>query len=107
MVIAAVLLAAAAVVWFFWANPLSVEEFWTSIGYQIVDDGSIQVTWAVDLDDGQLAHCAIAAENSAQAIVGWKVVDVTGTADPTVERTDTIRTTEQADTGLAYRCWLA
>ncbi len=95
----------AALVWVVWAQPWSVNEFWKSTGYVVVDDRSIEVTWEVTLADGEPAQCALAAQNPAHAMVGWKVVDVVGTATPTQQLTETIRTTELADTGLAYRCW--
>ena len=107
IIAAAVILVAAAVVWFLWANPLSDQQFWKSTGYAIIGDSAIDITWNVTLGPGETAQCALAAENSAGAIVGWKVVEVTGTDNPTEQLTETVRTTEPAVTGLAYRCWLA
>jgi len=106
VIVAAAALVAAALAWFIWANPLSVQEFWRSSGYRIEGDRAIEVTWEVTLDEGQTADCAIAAQNEADSIVGWKVFRVIGTAALNQSLTETIRTTERADTGLAYRCWL-
>lgn len=106
IVVAAGVLVVAAVVWLLWAQPWSVQEFWKSTGYRVIDDRSIQVTWNVTLAEGQTAHCALAAQNAMHAIVGWRVVDVVGTEVPTQLLVETVRTTEVADTGFAYRCWL-
>jgi len=104
--IAGGVLALAAIVWAVWAQPWSIGDFWKSTGYQVVDDRTIDVTWNVTLGDGEAARCAIAAQNPVHAIVGWKVVEVVGTELPTRQLTERLRTTERADTGLAYRCWL-
>lgn len=106
VVIAAVVLAVAAAVWLVWAQPWSVQTFWKSMGYQIIDDRTIAVNWSVTLGEGETASCALAAQNPARAIVGWKVVEVVGTELPTQLLSEQIRTTEPADTGLVYRCWL-
>jgi len=106
VVVTASVLVVAAVVWLFWAQPWTVQEFWKTTGYRIVDDRAIEITWNVTLGDGQDAKCALAAQNEMDAIVGWKVVDVVGAAEPTQQLTETVRTTTPADTGLAYRCWL-
>ncbi len=107
IVVAAVVLFAAAIGWVDGANPLSVEQYWKTTGYRIVDDSAIDITWNITLGPGETAHCAVAGENAAGAIVCWKVVGATGTDDPTQQLTEAIRTTEPAVTGLAYRCWLA
>ena len=106
IVIAGAVLGVLALVWLVWAQPWSTQMFWKSTGYRIIDGGSIAVTWSVTLGDGEAAQCAVAAQNVARAIVGWKVVDVVGTDQPTRQHSAEIRTTEPPDTGLIYRCWL-
>lgn len=106
VVVAAGVLALAALVWLLWAQPWSAQEFWKSTGYRILDDRAIDITWTVTLAEGEEAKCALSAENARHAIVGWKVIDVVGTAIPTQALVERVRTTELADTGLAYRCWL-
>jgi len=106
VVVAAAALVVAGLVWLVWAQPWSAQTFWKSTGYRLVDDRAIDVTWAVTLGEGERAKCAIAAQNLVHAIVGWKVVEVVGTGQPTQQLGERIRTTEAADTGLAYRCWL-
>ena len=106
VVVTAGVLVVAAVVWLLWAQPWTVSEFWKSTGYVIVDERAIEITWNVTLGEGQTAQCALAAQNDLRAIVGWKVVEVVGVAEPTQQLTETVRTTGLSDTGLAYRCWL-
>lgn len=106
VVIAIAVLVVAAVVWLVWAQPWSTQTFWKSTGYQIIDDRTIAVNWSVTLGEGETAMCAVAAQNPASAIVAWKVVEVVGTEQPTQAFSEQIRTTELADTGLVYRCWL-
>ncbi|OJX71275.1 MAG: hypothetical protein BGO95_09550 [Micrococcales bacterium 73-13] len=106
VVVTAGVLVVAAVVWLFWAQPWTAQEFWRSTGYRILDDRTVEVAWSVTLAEGQSASCAIAAQNEVHAIVGWRVVEVVGAAQPTRALTETVRTTEPAQVGLAYRCWL-
>jgi hypothetical protein len=106
IVVTAGVLVVAAVVWLFWAQPWTEADFWKSTGYEVVNDQAIDITWNVTLSEGQTAQCALAAQDDLHAIVGWKVVNVVGVADPTQQLTETVRTTAPADVGLAYRCWL-
>jgi len=93
-------------VWLFWAQPWTVGEFWKSTGFHVVDDRTTQVTWEITLGEGQHAKCALAVQDELHAIVGWRVVDVVGKAQPTQQLVEPVRTTKVGDTGLAYRCWL-
>jgi len=104
--LSAIAIVALAVLWFVWANPLTVKEFWKTVAYRAVDDRTVEVTWEVTLGPGERSRCAIAAENGASAIVGWTTVEVAGVATPTQQVSAQVRTTELAMTGLVYRCWL-
>lgn len=106
VIVSAVALGVAAVVWLLWAQPWSTNAFWETTGYRIIDDRTIAVTWSATLAEGQPAHCAVAAQNPAHAIVGWKIVEIVGTDVPTQLLSEPVRTTEPAVTGLVYRCWL-
>lgn len=75
-------------------------------GYQIVGDTAVEVRWNFTADPGTPARCAVQALNESFGIVGWKVVDVPAADAITREFTETVLTTEQAVTGLIYRCWL-
>jgi len=106
VVVAVAVIVAIAAGWLVWAQPWSVQTFWKGGGYEIVDDRTVAVKWSVTLGEGESARCAIAAQNVVHAIVGWKTVDVVGTELPTQQLSELLRTTEPADAGLVYRCWL-
>ena len=50
--------------------------------------------------------CALQAQNSTFAIVGWTIVDVPASDRRVRTLGADVRTTELAVTGLIYRCWL-
>lgn len=106
IIVTAAVITVLALVWLVWAQPWSTPAFWKSTGYRIVDDRTIAITWSVTLAEDETAQCAVAAQNVVHAIVGWKVVEVAGESQPTQQLSEQIRTTEPADTGLVYRCWL-
>lgn len=75
-------------------------------GYELIDDSTVTVMWNFNVPENTDARCAVQALNSTFAIVGWKVVDVPASDLRNRALTETIRTTEQAVSGLIYRCWL-
>ena len=75
-------------------------------GFEIVDDSTVTVRWQFNVPENTDARCAVQALNSTFAIVGWKVVDVPASDQRNRALSETIRTTEQAVSGLIYRCWL-
>ena len=77
------------------------------IGHTIVDDANVSVTWALSVPAGTAVSCAIQAQNEAHGIVGWKIVQLPASDRFTRQFTENVRTTQQAVTGLIYRCWLA
>lgn len=92
------------VVWVGVLGPSSALEV-RDIGY--VDEGEqVSVTWALSVDPGRSASCAVHALNGTHAIVGWRVVEVPPSTERTRQFTETVRVTEPAVTGLIYRCWL-
>jgi hypothetical protein len=76
------------------------------LGYQVDGDSAVEVRYEVTMDAGQTASCALEALNSDFGIVGWKVVQIPASATGTRQFRETLRTSEQAVTGLIYRCWL-
>jgi uncharacterized protein DUF4307 len=76
------------------------------LGYVLDGDSAIEVRYEVTMDAGQTASCALEALNSDFGIVGWKVVDIPASDRGTRQFRETLRTSEQAVTGLIYRCWL-
>jgi hypothetical protein len=75
-------------------------------GYQVHDDSSVTVRWNLTVDPGMPTSCALQALNSRFGVVGWKVIEVPPSDARTRTLTEDLRTTELAETGLIYRCWL-
>jgi Domain of unknown function (DUF4307) len=75
-------------------------------GHDILSDSEVAVRWEFSAPPGSTARCAVQALNSTFGIVGWKVFEIDASTDRTRTFTETVRTTEQAVTGLIYRCWL-
>ena len=107
------ILAAAGVVavvgaWVLWVGLLGPSASLGSrdLGYVLDGDSAVEVRYEVTMDAGQTASCALEALNSDFGIVGWKVVDIPASDRGTRQFRETVRTSEQAVTGLIYRCWL-
>ncbi|HET8956898.1 MAG TPA: DUF4307 domain-containing protein [Microcella sp.] len=76
------------------------------LGYRDLTDTSITVAWEVSVAPGTEVSCAVQALNANFGIVGWRVVDLGASDERTRVFTETLRTSEQAVTGLPYGCWL-
>ncbi|MEO7148097.1 MAG: DUF4307 domain-containing protein [Terrimesophilobacter sp.] len=107
-IIAAAGIAVVFVLWVIWTGldngqgSIDVQD----IGHTIVDDANVSVTWALSVPAGTAVSCAIQAQNEAHGIVGWKIVQLPASDRFTRQFTENVRTTQQAVTGLIYRCWL-
>ncbi|WP_157156798.1 MULTISPECIES: DUF4307 domain-containing protein [unclassified Diaminobutyricimonas] len=95
--------------WVVWASLLtpaaSIEA--RDTGYSAVTDHGITVEWRLTVEPGSATKCAVQALNDGFSVVGWKIVDVPASDQPTRVLSESIRTTERPNTGLIYRCWLA
>lgn len=96
------------VAWVVWAGldgskPLIETE---DIGYSVVDDHTVTVTFQVSVPVGTATSCAVEALNESFTVVGWKVIDLPPSDQYTRSFTEDLRTSELATTGLIYRCWL-
>jgi len=96
------------VAWVIWAGldgskPLIETE---DIGYSVVDDHNVTVTFQVSVPVGTATSCAVEALNESFTVVGWKVIDLPPSDQYTRSFTEDLRTSELATTGLIYRCWL-
>jgi hypothetical protein len=76
------------------------------IGHTIVDENTVTVTFEASIPVGRSASCAVQALNETFTVVGWKVVDLPASTVYSRSTTTDVRTTEQSNTGLIYRCWL-
>lgn len=107
-VVAAVILAAAAVAWFVWANPIGQRSAieWSDLAHSIDSESSATTTWRLVVTPGRTVSCAINALNTTYAIVGWRIVEVPASAESVRDLTESLRTTERANTAFVYGCWL-
>ena len=76
-------------------------------GYEVVDDRTVTVEWRLTVEPGTPSKCAVQALDSRYGVVGWKIVDVPPAEQRTRLLTERLQTTDRAETGLIYRCWLA
>jgi Domain of unknown function (DUF4307) len=95
--------------WLWWGGLLSpaAQLEARNAGYEVVDDRTVTVEWRLTVDPGTPTKCAVQALNAAFGVVGWKIVDVPPGEERTRLLTEQLQTTERAETGLIYRCWLA
>lgn len=103
---AVVVLAAAFLLWVLWAGArvAAREVRWSDVGYDVVDDTTVEVTFTVVKDPGSSAVCTIEALNSRHAQVGLATVEIGPAEERGVVRTTTVRTAERAVTGVVDRC---
>jgi len=76
------------------------------IRHSIIDEHSVSVTFEASIPVGRAASCAVEALNEGFTVVGWKVIDLPPSERYSRAFTEVVRTTEQSNTGLIYRCWL-
>lgn len=96
------------VAWVVWAGILSPGTSLQSrdVGFETLSDTSVKVSWQVTAPAGSEISCAVKAVSDKKAIVGWKVVEIAPSDEVIRTVSQVLRTTEPADGGLLYRCWL-
>ena len=96
------------VAWLVWGGLLSPNSDFEVVdtGHTVVDDNLVQVRYQLTVEPGTPMSCALQAQNSSFAIVGWNIVDVPASDRRVRTLGADIRTTELSVTGLIYRCWL-
>jgi hypothetical protein len=78
---------------------------WEDIGFRIDGTERVEVTYEVTrLDPSRPATCTLEALNQRYGQVGVIDVDIPPSASRTVRLRDTVRTSEQAVTGIVKRC---
>lgn len=94
--------------WTFWAgwdnNQADLEA--TDTAYTITDAHHVRITFTVNTPPGTPVTCAVQALNESFAIVGWRIISYPASDKRLTEYTETIKTTEQSNTGLISSCWL-
>jgi hypothetical protein len=76
------------------------------LGFSNLTDSSVTVKFELTATPGHEVACAIQAQNTAFAIVGWKVFFYPASTQRIRDFEETIKTSQQATTGLVYQCWL-
>jgi hypothetical protein len=100
-----VVVAAAALGWFAWAAYSGRESATgTDVGFVVVDDGTVQVTFDVTKPKEATATCTVEAMDSGFSVVGTVRVSVGPAEHGVVRRTATVRTTNRATTGRVTTC---
>ena len=104
----AVAMLAVVIAWSFWAgwdnNQADLEA--TDTAYTITDAHHVDISFTINTSPGTPVTCAIQALNEDFAIVGWRIVSYPASAKRVTSHTETIRTTQQSNTGLINTCWL-
>jgi hypothetical protein len=102
---ALVLAVVAAVGWFAWAAWSGrASATGTDVGFVVVDDGSVRVTYDVTKPKDRTATCTIEALDSGFSVVGTVRVEVGRSTHDVVRQTSTVRTTNRATTGRVVSC---
>lgn len=76
------------------------------VAHKVIDDSTVSVTWQLSVKEGTPVSCALQAQNESHAIVGWKIVEIPASTNFNNRYRETLRTSQQAVTGLIYQCWL-
>jgi Domain of unknown function (DUF4307) len=100
----AVLLALAWVVWAGLGQAADVS--WSDVGFVIHDDTAVDVTYDVGKDPSATAVCSLRALDRNKTAVGIAQVTVGPSSAKVTGRTDQVRTSAQAVTGLVDHCAL-
>jgi hypothetical protein len=101
------LLIVAALAWFAWAAYSGRQSATgTDVGFVVVDDGTVQVTFDVTKPRDATASCTIEALDSGFSVVGSVAVRVGPADHGVVRRTATVRTTNRATAGRVVSCSL-
>lgn len=94
--------------WLWWGGVLETPaELGTrDLGYDLVSDSEVVVSFEVTTAPGTNVSCAIQALNGSFGIVGWKILELEPSTQWTRTFQEPLRTSEPAVTGLLYECWL-
>jgi hypothetical protein len=105
VIVAIVAVAVVVLAWILWVvidsrSPVQ----WTDVGFDIVSNQQVDVTYDVHKDQDATVTCTLRALDRAKGQVGFTTV-VIGPADSeTTRRTDTVRTSALAVTGFVHGC---
>ncbi len=98
-----ILLGCAVAIWLGLASTVG-KPSWTDLGYRVIDDQAVDVTYLVRRPAGRNVTCAVRAMDKGFATVGLVEVRIPGSDTSTVQRTTRVRTTSRAVTGVVGPC---
>ena len=98
-----ILLGCAMAVWFGLASTVG-RPSWTVVGYRVIDDRAVDVTYLVNRPAGRDVTCLIRAMDQSFATVGLLEVHIPASDASSVRRTTRVRTTTRAVTGVVKSC---
>ena len=75
------------------------------IGYEVVDDRTVTVSFQVTPPTGAPFACALQALDEDFGIVGWRVIEYPAFKETTRAFKETIPTVAPATTGTVHSCW--
>ena len=101
-------LAAAGLAWVVWAglDQARADVRWTDLGYHVVDDSRVSVTYDVGKDPSATAVCSLRALDRFKSAVGITRVTIGPQRERVTRRTDQVRTSARAVTGIVQQCTL-
>jgi hypothetical protein len=99
-------LAALGLAWVVWAGlgQASADVRWTDLGYHVVDDSRVMVTYDVGKDPSATAVCSLRALDRFKSAVGITRVTIGPQPQRVTRRTDEVRTSARAVTGIVQEC---
>lgn len=103
LAVAASLIVAVGIWWTVAANIDAVDA--RDIGYQVIDEHSVQLSFQVTAPRGREIICALEALDEIKGIVGWKIVTLPASDEHTRRFVERIPTVAPATTGLVNTCW--
>jgi hypothetical protein len=77
---------------------------WTDLGYQVIDNSRVTVTYDVGKDPRATAVCSLRALDRFKSAVGIARVTIGPAPQRVTRRTDEIRTSALAVTGIVQEC---
>jgi hypothetical protein len=98
-----ILLGCAMAVWWGLASTVG-KPSWTVLGYHVIDDRAVDVTYLVSRPAGRDVSCVIGAMDQSFGMVGLVEVHVPSSEATSVKRTTRVRTTTRAVTGVVRSC---
>jgi hypothetical protein len=98
-----ILLGCAVAIWFGIAGTVG-RPSWTDLGYRVIDDRNVDVTYVISRPTGRDVTCVIGALDRGFGTVGLAEVHISGSDKEPARRTTRVRTTTRAVTGVVRSC---